>query len=262
MLFALILACPDPTYDVPTTYNLPTENPGSPDDQKPNNGNPDGDPNGNPNGDPNGQGDPSGDYDHQDMVHKEMPPGTPQEEGRVPEADAPPPPPQEDLENSGDEPPPSDRSIIANTPGEPAELPEHPKTEPLDPSPEAISFENGCIISHQWEKLRSQEVEKINFKTSLDTTKPVQTLLVDFVSPKTHEVQVGIICPSKEIDINIPKNLGQVQLAIFVDNNENGPSADDLQALSELFFVREESVSMDKIPLSETQISFYNFKEE
>ena len=257
LIFTLsqFLACPDPTYDVPTTYTLPSENPGQPQEPRPHNGSPqDGMPQ---EGAPEGGNSPAAGEEHEHVPHREMPPNTPG--GNIPEGDELPPPPKEDVENSGDDPPPSDDSII-RTPGEPPEPLEEP-LPPIDPSPDAISFEDGCIISHQWKKLRAEDVKKIKLKASLQTPKPIQTLLVDIVSTESKEVQVGLICPTKEIEVEIPKSLGEVQLAIFIDNNGNGPSEDDEQALSELFTVTDKDISLPDISLSDSPISFYNFKE-
>lgn len=266
LLTLTLLGCPDPTYDVPTTYTLPTEDSNFPNPQKPPHDGPPSDgtpqeqqnPEHPPNGTqpPDGEPDPNGDHKHVDVPHRNMShnrsdAGVPE----VAEGQDPPPPPKEDLEQAGDEPPPLDSSLKTRDTKPPTEA-------PLDPSPNAISFEDGCIISHQWEALRAEDVEKISLTTKLDIETPVQTLLIDIISPATREVQVGLICPSKEINVNIPKNLGNVQLAIFVDNNNNGPSADDIQALSVMFTVGEDPISLQKIPLSGSTISFYNFKED
>ena len=118
------------------------------------------------------------------------------------------------------------------------------------------------MISHQWKDLRAKEIEKITFSASLDTSESVQMLLVDIISPTANEIQVGIMCPSKDIELEIPKNLGQVQLAIFIDNNNNGPSADDIQTLSKQFDISDKNISLGKIPISDTPITFYNFKKK
>lgn len=178
----------------------------------------------------------------------------PSGENQHPEADAPPPeadaPPPPDGVVSGDEPPPNDEALRP-----------HPSDQDVDGS-DTPKASDGCIISHNWKELRSEDIEKVIFKASFETEEFVQHLLVDFISPRTREVKAGIICPSKEIEVAIPKNLGIVQVAIFIDSNQNGPSVDDLQGISEQIEIKDEEITITNITLSTTPLSYYNFKEK
>jgi hypothetical protein len=229
MLISLILGCPEQTYSVPTTFTQPSE---------------------------------ATKAEDIDPSHN------PSEENHPPEAN-PPPHPKTDATPQGNAPPaaeadapPPPEGFIAEV--EPPLNNEELRSQPDGPEPgdfDASEAVDGCILSHDWRDLRSDDVEKVLFRASFETDEPVQQLLVDFISLETGKIEAGIICPSKEIKVDIPKNIGLIQVAIFIDNNQNGPSVDDLQGISEKIEIKDEEITIKNITLSDTPLSYYNFKE-
>ena len=52
-----------------------------------------------------------------------------------------------------------------------------------------------------------------------------------------------------------------VKLAVFIDSNKNGPTADDIQGLSEELKIEMENFALDNLTLGKTPLTFYNYGE-
>ena len=126
------------------------------------------------------------------------------------------------------------------------------------PEPPTI---DGCQATHVWQQKAPQPTSGVTVTAKVETAQIINELLVDFLL-SDGEVTYGIKCPSNTISVDIPANLGTVRLAVFVDNDRNGPSKSDLQGVSQPISITTNAVSVPPISLSETPVPLFNFAEE
>jgi hypothetical protein len=129
-----------------------------------------------------------------------------------------------------------------------------------DGMPPPPNESEGCRSTHNWRNKSPKNGTGIKFSTTFITTDPIDNLLVDFINPEG-EIIYGTICPNGNISIEVPKDLGEIYIAIFVDENQNGPSKDDLQGFSDTFLIQNEDVHLSPISSSEKLIPKFNYAE-
>jgi len=132
------------------------------------------------------------------------------------------------------------------------------ENNPVTDIPPAPNITDGCRISHMWEESNPKEGKGIQLTGTLNASRPADIVIVDLIN-RDGEIVFGFLCPSKTIDIAIPKNLGQIYAAVFIDANNNGPSKDDLQGLSKKITIAETEITLPEIELSTDPISMFNF---
>lgn len=100
----------------------------------------------------------------------------------------------------------------------------------------------------------------VSLNTPPDTVgKPV---LVDFILPTYGEVQYSIVCKGSELHFPVPRMLGKVSVAVFVDETEDGPSATDPQGLIEGVEIATDNIDLGTIELNASLGTLYQFEKE
>ena len=101
--------------------------------------------------------------------------------------------------------------------------------------------------------------DKIVVSLSLPEEAKRQQIILDFIDPSVGNVLYGIVCEGNQLKVPVSKNLGTVKLAVFIDVNKDGPSADDTQGLSDIVKIQEENITLEQITLGNTPLNFYNY---
>ena len=88
---------------------------------------------------------------------------------------------------------------------------------------------------------------------------PDDQILLDILDAKVGEILFNAVCFGGSFSFMIPPMLGEARLAVFIDADKNGPSANDLQGISEPFMVIDTEITMPPIAFSTTPLPMYKF---
>jgi hypothetical protein len=146
---------------------------------------------------------------------------------------------------------------------------ELPTNEPsdLDMAP-APNIGDGCRVTQSWVEIAPEAGTGILLTGKFSTDQPVTQLIVDFVGGQKNGANsasplvFGALCPTEEISIEVPKNLGPIQIAFFSDTNGDGPSKDDPQGLSKEIDIKEENIEIGNLYVSDGPIKLFNFEDK
>ena len=83
--------------------------------------------------------------------------------------------------------------------------------------------------------------------------------MIDFIQSEHGELQYGVMCRGTEFSFQVPKMLGNVRVAVFVDKDHNGPSKGDVQGVTESFMITDQPVTIPTVEWSTGPLSYYNF---
>ena len=123
----------------------------------------------------------------------------------------------------------------------------------------SLDIENGTCKPSQNNSSPLAESNSLTMSISLDSKAIGHPVLIDIIESEHGELQYGVVCKGQHPSFNIPKMLGTVRLAVFVDENQNGPSKEDTQGMSDIITITDTDIQIPKIEWMSTPISFYHF---
>ncbi len=138
-----------------------------------------------------------------------------------------------------------------NRPSEP-----EPQGEPAEEL-EAIA-NNDCAPPPDQDAPLSKE-NSIALTVSLDVKAAGYEVMIDLIESSFGELKYGLVCSGTNPTLRVPKMLGTVRVAAFVDADTNGPSKNDVQGMSDPITITDQDLSIPTIQWSTTPIEFYNF---
>ena len=86
--------------------------------------------------------------------------------------------------------------------------------------------------------------------------------VIDLIQSEHGELQYGVVCKEPTSHFKHPKCLGTVRAAIFIDADHNGPSAKDVQGVTDVFTITDEFIPIPSVEWSDRPLSYYNFDEQ
>ena len=131
--------------------------------------------------------------------------------------------------------------------------------DPPSKPPVELKTGDGCMATQKAQDEEKNFSSFLRLQTRFTEMQSNQILLGDILSPESGEIHWQFTCIGSEIAIDVPSNLGKVQLAVFVDDDKNGPSSNDIQGISPVFFLEQTDIQLDPISASTDASSFYNF---
>ena len=153
---------------------------------------------------------------------------------QIPVAEQAPKPPQEELNppsNPEDGPPIGDVEDIAN---------------------------NDCVPPYGQGTALNDE-NSVTISMSLDSKVLGEELMVDIIQSEHGELQYGVMCKGTAFSFQVPKMLGSVRAAVFIDKDHNGPSKGDPQGVTKPFTITDQAVTAPPIVWNTGPLSYYNF---
>ncbi len=94
---------------------------------------------------------------------------------------------------------------------------------------------------------------------SLDSKALGEDLMIDFIQSEHGELKYGVTCRGTEFSFQIPKMMGSVRVAVFIDKDRNGPSKEDIQGVTDSFTVTDQPITIPPVEWSTDPLSYYNF---
>ncbi len=143
-----------------------------------------------------------------------------------------------------------------NRPTEAASQAEPGEGEPVEEL-EAIA-NNDCAPPPDQKEPLSKD-NSVALTVSLDVKAAGYEVMIDLIESSFGELKYGLVCSGTNPTLRVPKMLGTVRVAAFVDADINGPSKNDLQGMSKPITITDQDVSIPTITWSDTPIEFYNF---
>ena len=144
------------------------------------------------------------------------------------------------------------------------EPPPAPEDQPLGDTPEEDAFEignNDCVPPLGQESVLN-ETNSVTVSVSLGPKVLGHELMIDLIQSEHGELQYGVVCKGTNFSFQAPKMLGTVRAAIFIDADHNGPSAEDIQGVTDIFTVTDKAVAIPTVTWSDGPISYYSFDGE
>lgn len=151
---------------------------------------------------------------------------------------------------------------IDDAPAQPAQdtPPPPPEDQPTADAPEE-AFEianNDCVPPLDQEPVLT-EANSITVSVSLGPKVLGYDLMIDLIQSEHGELQYGVVCKGTNFSFKAPKMLGTVRAAVFIDADHNGPSAEDVQGVTETFTITDKSVTIPTVAWSDGPLSYYSF---
>ena len=146
-----------------------------------------------------------------------------------------------------------------NSPSPPEEQP-----PPPDDAPEDGAFEiddNDCVPPLGQETTLN-EANSVTISVNLGPKVLGHELMIDLIQSEHGELQYGVVCKGTSFSFQAPKMLGTVRAAIFIDADHNGPSAKDVQGVTDVFTITDKAISIPSVEWSDRPLSYYNFDEQ
>lgn len=117
---------------------------------------------------------------------------------------------------------------------------------------------NDCIPPYE-QKVDLTEENSVTVSLSLDSSVLGQDLIVDLIQSEHGELKYGVTCKGTAFSFQAPKMLGSVRLAVFVDADQNGPTKNDTQGVTDSFIITDQPVTVSSVEWSTGPLSYYNF---
>lgn len=130
------------------------------------------------------------------------------------------------------------------------------------PAPPTDGFQgianNDCIPPYE-QKVELSEENSVTVSLSLDSRVLGQDLMVDLIQSEHGELKYGVTCKGTAFSFQAPKMLGSVRLAVFIDADQNGPTKNDTQGVTDPFLITDQPVTVSSVEWGTGPLSYYDF---
>mgnify|MGYP007047380258 CR=1 FL=1 len=100
----------------------------------------------------------------------------------------------------------------------------------------------------------------LTMTVALDSKALGHQVMIDVIESEHGELKYGVVCKGQNPSFSIPKMLGTVRVAVFVDADKNGPSKADAQGMSNIITITDNDIEIPTVEWMSTPISFYHFE--